>query len=258
MQLRRSAATDTVTEEPRRSRAGDLRERITGSRVRADRDPGPVDDRPVVTDDDAPVVTGGRRFGVRRARRRYGGFDLGAAIAGLLAAVGMATLLGGLAGAIGTIGYQLDVQRDRETLSAGGFVAGLVVLVLSFLVGGWVAGRVARYSGGRNGLWSAVFFVLLAAVLAGAGAWLGQEYNVFSDVRLPQWFTDQTNTTIAVVSAVVGIVVVLVAGWLGGVAGGLYHRRADRYLARNAVDGRPVTAETTIVDSDSRRPLVRG
>jgi hypothetical protein len=232
-----------------------IRDRITGDR-QATAAPERTGDRAVVTEDDIEVMTGGEDLGVYRARRRFGGFDLGAVLAGLLAAVGMTALLGGLAGAIGTVGYQMDVQRDREAMSAGGFITGLVVLVLSFLVGGWVAGRVARYDGGVNGFASAVFFVLLSAVVAGLGAWFGDQYDVFASIRLPQWFTSETNTSAAVLSAIAALVVVLAAGWLGGLAGSRYHRRADKYLAEYAQGGRPVTAETLMDSRGGRRSLL--
>jgi hypothetical protein len=251
MQLKRDVddapTGDTVTEAPpHRSRAAQLRERFTGPSKPVEREVvrDEPEDRPVLTERDVRVMTRGQDLGVYRARRRFGGLDLGAAIAGLLSAVGLATLLGGIAGAIGTIGYQLDVQRDRETLSAGGFIAGLVVLVVAFLVGGWVAGRSARYDGGRNGFASSVLFLVLSAGLAAVGAWFGEQYDVLNRFQLPQWFNDQSWTALAIVSAVVGVVVMLTAGWFGGIMGSWYHRRVDNYLAEYAQGGRPVTAET--------------
>jgi hypothetical protein len=204
--------------------------------------------RPVVTDQDIRVLTKGEDFGVYRAHRRFGGIDAGAAISGLLAATGMAALLGALAGAVGTIGYQLDAPSDAEAVTVGSFIAGLVVLVLSFLVGGWVAGRVARYDGGINGLVTAIAFFALSAVMAGLGAWLGDEYDVFTDLRLPQWFNESATTVTAVLSAIVVLAVSLAAGWLGGVAGSHWHHRVDRYLAEHAQGGKPVSTETLLRD----------
>jgi hypothetical protein len=226
------------------------RDRIVADRGGDDGDPA---GRPVVTEDDIRVMTRGEDLGVYRAHRRFGGFDLGAALAGVLAATGMVALVGGLAGAIGSIGYQLDVSRDTENLSLGGFIGGMVVLVLSFLVGGWVAGRTARYDGGRNGLVAAGLFVVLSAVAAALGAVLGEQYDVFADVSLPQWFTAETTTATAVLSALVALVVMLAAGWFGGVIGSRYHHKADAYLAEYAQGGRPVTAETLMADSRGRR-----
>jgi len=260
---------DPVAEEQRPSRTEQLRQRLSpksddpapdapvaaAAPVADDRlvgETAPVTSRAVVTEDDIEVLTGGEDLGMYRAHRRYGGFDAGAALAGLLAATGMTALLGGIAGAIGTIGYQLDTDASTDTMSTGGFVAGLVVLLLSFLVGGWVAGRVARYEGGLNGLVSAGLFIVLSAIMAGMGAWFGDRYDVFADIRLPQWFSNTTSTT-AVLSAVVALVVMVAAGWFGGVLGSRYHRRVDTYLAEYAQGGRPVTADALIDDSHTRK-----
>ena len=170
--------------------------------------------------------------GVGEARRRFGGVDLPAVLAGLLAAIGSLVLLGGIAGAIGRVGYEYGFEdAEGESLTVGGFVAGVVVLLLSFLIGGWVAGRVARYDGGRNGLLTAVLFVALAAGLAALGSWAGNEYDVFEDVELPQWFRDGEYTGQAIASAVAAALVALLAGWLGGKIGERYHRRADEAIA---------------------------
>jgi hypothetical protein len=186
-----------------------------------------------------PVDQRGTDVGLLRTRDRFGGIDVSAALGGLLAGVGMAAIFGGLASGIGTVGYQLDVERDSATLSTGGFIGGLVVLFLSFLVAGWVAGRIGRYSGGANGLLSAVLFVALAAVLAGLGAWAGDRYNVFDNIELPQWFHDQATTGVAVLSSIIAVIVVLGAGFVGGAIGERYHRKADRFLSETS-DGRAV------------------
>ena len=248
---------DLVAEDERReSRAEKLRRRLSPGDDTRDETPAGDEvvgatSRAVVTEDDIEVLTKGEDLGIYRAHRRYGGFDAGAALAGLLSATGMTAVLGGIAGAIGTIGYQLETG-DTDTLSTTGFVAGLVVLVLSFLFGGWVAGRVARYDGGLNGLIAAGLFVALSALMAGMGTWFGERYDVFADISLPQWFSNMSNAT-AVLSAIVALVGCVVAGWFGGVLGSRYHHKADAYLAEYAQGGRPVTAEALIDDSHTRR-----
>jgi len=211
------------------------------------------DDRVIMTNDDIQVITGGEDLGIFRARHRFGGFDLMASIAGLLAGIGMMAVLAGLAGGVGTVGYQLDVERGAEELSTGGFIAGAVIVVLSFLVAGWVAGRASRYDGGRNGAITSCLFVVLSAVLAGLGAWLGDEYNVFANIRVPQWFTSQATTLTAVLSAIVGIIVILACGWLGGKIGERYHRKVDRYLAEYAQGNGPTAMTASADEYDEAR-----
>lgn len=166
--------------------------------------------------------------GIIRARDDFGGIDVPATLAGTMAALGTAVLLGGLLAGAGSFGYQQGVVG--EDLSLGGLIAGLVTLLIAFLVGGWVAGRMARYDGGRNGLMTALWFVVLAAVAGALGAWVGSEYDVFSDVQLPQWFSGDATTWQAVLTGAVAIVVMFVAGFLGGTSGARYHRKADRLI----------------------------
>ena len=166
--------------------------------------------------------------GVARARDRFGGIDIPATLAGTMAALGTAVLLGGLLAAAGSFGYQQGIE-DRD-LSLGGLVLGLVTLLAAFSVGGWVAGRMARYDGGRNGLMTALWFVVIAAAAGALGAWAGTEYDVFSDVQLPQWFSEDATSWQAVLSGAIALVVMFVAGFFGGMRGARYHRRADSVI----------------------------
>ena len=170
--------------------------------------------------------------GVEEAHRRFGGVDVPATIAGALAALGTAVILAGLLAGAGSYGYQLGLDDAAEKLTAGGLVGGLATLVVAFLVGGWVAGRVARYDGGRNGLLTALWFVLLAAVTAALGAWAGDKYDVFGNVNLPQWFDSDALTGAAIATGLLAVAAMLGAGWVGGRLGERYHRRVDSLVAR--------------------------
>lgn len=213
---------------------------------------------------DDVAMPDGRRDRMVDVRDRFGGSDVAAILAGMLAALGSLALLGGLAAAAGSIGYQygLDEASD-ESLGIGGFVAGLVVLVLSFLIGGWVAGRMARYDGGRNGLLTALSFVALAAALSGLGAWVGSEYDVLDEFELPQWFRDGDYTTEAIISAAAAVALSLLAGWLGGKLGERYHRRADDAIVATQRDHRvsdvrgPATATTSTTAAGDDTAVIR-
>jgi hypothetical protein len=187
--------------------------------------------------DDVQVSKVRRDVGLTEAHRRFGGLDLPASLAGMLCALGTTVLLAGLLAGAGSIGYQRGVRSDESTLSVAGLAGGLAVLLIAFLVGGWVAGRMARYDGLRNGLMTAVWFIVLAAVVAGLGAWLGDRYDFFSRVDLPQWFTDGAGSATAIVTGLLAVVVMLAAGALGGWLGARYHRRADRLIAATRSGG---------------------
>jgi len=196
--------------------------------------------------------------GVAEAHRTFGGVDIPATVAGMLAGLGLTVLLAGLAGAAGSVGYQRGV--DETDLSFGGLVTGFLILVLAFLVGGWVAGRMARYDGLRNGFVTALWFLVLTAGVSALGAWADDRYEFFDEVRLPQWFSD-LDTGVAVATAVAGAIVVLLAGTLGGGLGARYHRRADDVIVRTHEDeivrSGAADARIDLIREDDRRVATR-
>ena len=148
-----------------------------------------------------------------------------ATIGGALAALGTLVLLSSLLGAaIGAIGYQTGV--DGQDLSVGGLNGGLVVLFLACLVGGWVAGRIARRRGGLHGLVAVLWLVLLAAVLAVLTAVAGDEYDVRERVGLPDWFSKDALGAAAIITGLVALALMLLGGWLGGRLGERHHAAA--------------------------------
>ena len=181
-----------------------------------------------------PVVVHGSDVHVERAhfelplaeaRSRYGGTSVAAVLGGALAGLGAASLLGGLASAVGLqVGQAAAEDAAQVPESAlGGALAAVVVLALSALAGGWVAGRVARFDGARNGLLAG----LALAVLVGL---LGAVVTAAHAAALSPLAAGSTLTAAAVVAAVVGLVVSLSAGLLGGRLGVRWHRDVDDVL----------------------------
>lgn len=172
---------------------------------------------------------------IAAARERFGGVDLPASLVGMLTALAMVVLLGGLiVAAFGQIGYQTGLTGDDvnnvNDISLASWIGGVAVLFVSYLIGGWAAGRIARYDGARNGLMTAIWTIVLAAVLSGLAAVLGTEYDVFANRDLPQWFNRDAVTGVAIVSGAAAIVAMLLGGLLGGLWGTRYHRLADETL----------------------------
>jgi hypothetical protein len=207
--------------------------------------------QPVITGSSGATVHEQGDIGVREAHSRFGGVDVPATLVGMLAALALLAILGGLvAAAIGAIGYQTDLDTssfdgNRAELSIAGLAGGVVLLFVTYLVGGWAAGRMARYDGGRNGFMTGVWTLLLGAILAGLGAWLGSEYNVLDRIpNVPNWFSRDAVTAGAIASGAVAVVGMLLGGFLGGRLGGRYHRRIDGLIAATRAGGIPVTPST--------------
>jgi hypothetical protein len=126
-----------------------------------------------------------------RQREEYGGVNWGAAFFGWLVAVGLGALLVAILAAAGAaVGLTenvttADAQTNAETIGLGGAIALLVVLMIAYYCGGYVAGRMSRFDGARQGVGAWIFGVFVTLVLAAAAAILGSEYNVLDQLNLP-------------------------------------------------------------------------
>jgi hypothetical protein len=171
--------------------------------------------------------------GIHAARERFGGIDIPASLVGMLTALSTVLILAGLVGAaVGVVGYQTGLEENAEDLSIGSLIGGVAILFVAYLVGGWAAGRIARYDGARNGFAAGIWTLILGAILAALGAWAGAEYDVFENVQLPQWFDSDALTTAAIASGIGAILAMFVGGIIGGIWGERYHRRADATIAK--------------------------
>jgi hypothetical protein len=167
-------------------------------------------------------------------RESYGGADGTAIFFGWLSALGLAALLLAVVGAAGTrLGFAENVDTTDATNNAGtigvvGAVIISVVLLLAYYGGGYVAGRMARFDGGRQGfrVWLLGLLVTIAAAVAG---WIGgSQYNVFEQLNLPRIPVDEgTIATGAIITLAVVLIGTLIAAMAGGKTGDRYHARVD-------------------------------
>jgi hypothetical protein len=198
------------------------------------RDWQPVQERRML----APVVDEDTVVAMRaRQRSRFGGIRWGSAFFGLLSAIGLASILLGIAAAAGVV-FNLAQIKDvangsRDTIGLGGAILLLVGLAVSWYSGGYVAARMARFDGARQGVGVWAWTVLIGAALAIAAVIGGSEYDVFQQLNLPNVAVgDASLTTGGVVTLAAAVVVTLVFAVFGGLAGDRYHRRVDRFAAR--------------------------
>ena len=173
---------------------------------------------------------------VDRQHDRFGGIKWGAAFFGWLSANGLAVLLVALLSAAGVaVGLTQGVPSTEEavqqadTIGIAGIIALLVVLFLAYLAGGYVAGRMARFDGVKQGIAVWVIGLLVVIALAVLGLVLGSQYNVLQSLDLPRIPVGEgTATTAGIIALVAVLVVTLLGAILGGRLGERYHRKIDR------------------------------
>ncbi len=188
----------------------------------------------------ADALRSDRQTVVAREKERYGGIKWGSAFFGWLTATGTAVLLTGLLIAAGaTVGVATDTgtadAQNQATRNAGtiGLVGGLTllaVILIAYFCGGYVAGRMARFNGVKQGIAVWIWAIVIAAAIAIAGAALGDKYNVLDRIggfpRLPIGGDDVT--TGSIVAVAIALVAALAGAVLGGLAGMRFHRRVDK------------------------------
>jgi len=188
----------------------------------------------VVADDTTALD---RREVVGRQKDAFGGMKFGSCFFGWLTASGTAVLLAALVTGVGAaLGLTRDVDVTNPTpaqTESISFVGGLVLLAIIFvayLAGGYVAGRMARFNGLKQGLGVWLWAVIMAILVAVAGWLAGAQFDIFAQVnsfpRLP--VNEGTLTTEGIIVAIGVVAASLVGALLGGLAGMRYHRRVDR------------------------------
>jgi hypothetical protein len=170
-----------------------------------------------------------------RRREEFGGFNLGADFFGWLVAVAMAVLLAGIVGAIAAaVGStlhvtQTDAQRQAGTFGLATAIALLVVLMVAYYAGGYVAGRMSRYDGGRQGFGVWLIGVVVTIVVVAVGIVFGSEYDIFQRVNLPSVpIPSETATWGGIITLAAILIGTLLAAIVGGKVGRRYHSKVDR------------------------------
>ena len=174
------------------------------------------------------------RYGTARQREEYGGFNWGAAFFGWLVEVGIGALLTALLSAAGTAIAIAEIESTGEAAASAdtvGIVGGILILataLLAYFAGGYVAGRMSRFDGGRQGMAVWIWSIVVVLVLALLGAIAGSEYNLFAGLDLPRIPVDEGSLTAGgVIVLLIVLVGTLLAAIAGGKAGERYHRKVD-------------------------------
>ena len=138
-------------------------------------------------DGSAATTTTGRDAYLRR-REEFTGLNWGAAFFGWLVAVGMAVILIAIVSAAGAaLGLSTSPSKaDAGTIGIVGGALLVAILALAYYCGGYVAGRMSRFDGARQGFAVWLFGLMITLLVAGAGAVFGDQYNVFEKLNLPR------------------------------------------------------------------------
>jgi len=184
------------------------------------------------------AVVNDRNSVVAREKDQYGGIKWGAAFFGWLTATGTAVILTALLVATGAaVGVAnntdaADVQSQASqragTIGVVGAILLLAVVLIAYYCGGYVAGRMARFNGVRQGIAVWIWAVVIAAALAVAGAALGSKFDVLDRIggfpRLPIGNV----TTGSIIAIAIALAAALIGAILGGLAGMRFHRKVDK------------------------------
>lgn len=177
-------------------------------------------------------------------RERFGGIDTPASLGGMFAILGALVFLSSLiAAGAGGLAFQMnaiDIEGNLQEIEVVGMILAAAVVFVSALLGGWVAARMARFDGVMNALGSALWLLLLIAVFAALGAWVGAEYNAFQQAGLPDWFSQLDIDDLSldvIIASIVGVVALIGGALLGGAIGEAYNRKVTAALADSRTTG---------------------
>jgi hypothetical protein len=173
-----------------------------------------------------------------RLRDMYGGVDWLASFLGFVFTLVVGAIFSAVAGLVLVpFGFPPDLSGERIGASV---ITGLaifgVLIFITYFFGGYVAGRLARFDGGRNGamvlLWSFLVVLILALATLIFSGFLPEEIAaVVGNLArgAASTATDLAGAGIAgIVTGVAALLLALLGGILGGRLGSRYHTEIDR------------------------------
>jgi hypothetical protein len=186
-----------------------------------------------------PTFKDARTHLTSQQARRLGGIRWGSAFFGWVTAMGMVGLLSALvtagAAALGLVSPTPDPVAAVPATGVAGAAILLVIIFVGFYCGGYVAGRMARFAGARQGvavwLWTLFLAVIGAVIATVTGVVSGPQLDEL--VRLPMSGGLMSGGVLSAGAAALAVgvlVVTLVGAVLGGLGGMRYHRKVDRDL----------------------------
>jgi hypothetical protein len=168
----------------------------------------------------------------------YGGVDWLASFLGLVFAIVLGAVFSAVAGLV-LVPFGIAPALSGGQIGAS-VITGLallgVLIFLTFFFGGYVAGRLARFDGGRNGAMVLVWMFIVVLILALAAAL----FSGFVPAGMAQGIANLVDRIVStagnlagagvvgLVTAVAALLIALLGGSLGGRMGSRYHTEIDR------------------------------
>jgi membrane protease YdiL (CAAX protease family) len=174
-----------------------------------------------------------------RLRDMYGGVDWLASFLGFVFALVAGALFSLIASLVlAPLGLSLNLEGGEIGAAViTGLVLVAILVFLTYFFGGYVAGRLARFDGGRNGamllLWSGVAVLVLALINAVLASFLPSGVAESIDNLVQNNLLSAVGGlsglgVIGIVILVGALLVALLGGFLGGRLGSRYHAEIDR------------------------------
>jgi hypothetical protein len=189
--------------------------------------------------------------------RARGGVAFGPILTGVVVAFGSMFLLSAIIGGVlASLGLIESNVSSGEAIDAG-IGAGIALVIaqfLSYLWGGYTAGRMARGSGIANGLLVPLTALIVAVIVGGIATGLGAETNLnlpFTTNQLPLENNNLVNWGIGI--GIASLVAMFLGGALGGGMGARWHTKLERNVGEEHAHRR----EVDLRDHDSH-PVGRG
>jgi hypothetical protein len=140
-------------------------------------------------------------------------------------------LLSAIAGAIiVNTGLEDDLASGNTVeVGVGAIIAIVIAQFISYLWGGYTAGRMARGSGFANGLLVPILALVIAAIVAGIAYALDETASLglpFAENRLPT--NNDALIDLGIAGGIATLAAMLIGGLIGGIAGARWHTKLER------------------------------
>jgi len=180
-----------------------------------------------------PIETGRDRAALTR-QAGIGKLSFISVLAGVLVAYGAFAVLAALAGAAAAaLGLTSDLSANNwAELGMGSAIVAAVVLLVAYLFGGYVAGRMARRAGLLHGLGVFILALVIVALIAAIAATQTDTSAIRDNLRslgIPT--TGAEWGEVGTLAGIGSLVAMLVGAVLGGMLGERWHTKLTRRAA---------------------------